>query len=1555
MPRAGKPPDVSSRGLVAAIIIVLFVITAAGTLLYQSQEWQIKDGVTRDLTSIALLKTDQIAAWREDRLNDARSFSSSPFFIDGVDHYLTYGDEESGEKILERFRDMNVTPVYDNILLVDPQGNVRLSLDPTITSIQPTILAQVNASLESGNDVLTDFHPIPGTNRPSLYAIAPLRLKTDGSEKPVGAVLLSINPYDFLYPLVQSWPVPSESAETLLVEREGDHVLYLNELRHQPNTALNLTIPLSRTDLPAVMAVLGRTGPFTGRDYRGIDVISVLEPIPGSPWFMVAKVDTEEAYAAWRSSAILIIALVMGSLAGALVIVGLVWQRRQKYYYRTLYAAEAERARYEIQNRERLETLLHLAEMESAGEQELADFVLDAGCRLTDSPLAFIGVMSPDESVLDITAWSKSAMKDCSVAASPIHFPIDKAGIWAEAVRQRKPLIVNDYTAPQQGKKGLPPEHVPITRFTSVPIFEGERIVMVCAVANKETGYTALDVDNLTLLMQGVWSHLQKKSADEALRQKTTDLEAAFEEITASEEELQANYEELARSQHALTESERKYRNLYHYAQVGLFETSFKDGTVVACNRQYAELAGFASAEEAIGKDILRLYVNPEERTEVGRILREQGYIENHTVKFRNQATGKLFWGQFSARFNYEREVAEGTIIDVTAQKEAETEIQNSKNFLDSIIEQSPNPIWISDEKGTLLRLNKACCDVLHITPEEVVGKYNVFNDSIVESQGKMPLVRSVFEEGKSVNFDLEFDSKLLTSLALEQFAKVFLNVTIFPIRDSAGRITNAVIQQLDFTDRKKAEADLVAAQQQYRELFENVNIGILRSTPGPQGTLVEANPAALRIFEADSREQFLALLPSDLYYDTDQRKKISEEILAKGIIKGIEIRYKSLKGKPIWGRISSIRKTSEDGTVYFDNTIDDITERKAAEEKIDTQYSLMNGVLESTDSAVFSLDRNYRYTSFNSSHAAFMKLLYGADIELGRSIFDYQSVQADKNTAKKNIDRALAGEQFTDKAYSGDEMRSRRFFEVTHNPVRDADQHVIGVAVFAQDITDRKRAEDVLRETAEYLNKLIDYANAPIIVWDPEFRITRFNHAFERLCGRSEQEVIRQRLDVLFPEESRDDSFALIRETLKDRRWENVRIPILVSDGTVRIVLWNSAIILTAEAELVSTIAQGVDITEIERAEAALRESEEKYRVLFTRMTEGSALHELMYDASGNPADYRILDVNPAFEHTLGIRREDVTGKTSRDAYGVDTPPFLGTYARVVATGQPEVFEAYFEPLKKYFSISVYSPEKGRFATIFEDITDRKQAEELQERLIRELEQKNAELERFTFTVSHDLKSPLITIKGFASLLEDDALTRDPVLLKKDIQRITKAAETMQTLLTDVFELARVGKVVRLPEKIPFGKIVHEAVDLLTGPLAERGVTIGISPDLPDVYVDHARIREVMVNLIENAVKFFGDQENPAIRIGVDRDGKTPVFFVQDNGIGIDPRYLERIFNLFEKLDASAHGTGVGLTIVRRIIETHGGKIWAESEGIGKGTTFRFTLPGPADKGEEK
>ncbi len=255
-----------------------------------------------------------------------------------------------------------------------------------------------------------------------------------------------------------------------------------------------------------------------------------------------------------------------------------------------------------------------------------------------------------------------------------------------------------------------------------------------------------------------------------------------------------------------------------------------------------------------------------------------------------------------------------------------------------------------------------------------------------------------------------------------------------------------------------------------------------------------------------------------------------------------------------------------------------------------------------------------------------------------------------------------------------------------------------------------------------------------------------------------------------------------------------------------------------------------------------------------------------------------------------------------------------------------------------------------GRVVQVIEyslDITDRKRSENEQVRLITELEAKNAELERFTYTVSHDLKSPLITIKGFLGYLEQDLLAGNVERLRADSARIHGAVDKMGRLLDELLELSRIGRIVNPPQEIALDKLVREVLETLAGRIAEREVRLDIAQDLPVLYGDAVRLREVVENLVDNAVKFMGDQPHPRVEIGVRRDGESDVIFVKDNGIGIDSGYHAKIFGLFERLGHHGEGTGIGLTIVKRIIEVHGGRIWVESEGVGHGSVFCFALPG--------
>ncbi len=242
-------------------------------------------------------------------------------------------------------------------------------------------------------------------------------------------------------------------------------------------------------------------------------------------------------------------------------------------------------------------------------------------------------------------------------------------------------------------------------------------------------------------------------------------------------------------------------------------------------------------------------------------------------------------------------------------------------------------------------------------------------------------------------------------------------------------------------------------------------------------------------------------------------------------------------------------------------------------------------------------------------------------------------------------------------------------------------------------------------------------------------------------------------------------------------------------------------------------------------------------------------------------------------------------------------------------------------------------------------DVTERKLAEAQRERLIAELESKTADLEMFTHAVSHDLRSPLITIRGLLKWIERDAIGGSIDRLKVNLNVISNAATRMEQIVENLLELSRIGHVCGRFEEVSIRDLASEAVQLVSGIIVSKGVKVEISPNLPTVRADRSRLLQVLQNLIENAVKFMGPQSYPKIEIGARVDDSETVLYIRDNGIGVDPMQQQGIFALFAKGEESSEGMGLGLALVRRIVQIHGGRIWVESQGHGTGSTFCFTL----------
>jgi PAS domain S-box-containing protein len=363
------------------------------------------------------------------------------------------------------------------------------------------------------------------------------------------------------------------------------------------------------------------------------------------------------------------------------------------------------------------------------------------------------------------------------------------------------------------------------------------------------------------------------------------------------------------------------------------------------------------------------------------------------------------------------------------------------------------------------------------------------------------------------------------------------------------------------------------------------------------------------------------------------------------------------------------------------------------------------------------------------------------------------------------------------------------------------------------------------------------------------------------------------------------------------------------------------------------------------------LAKREEQYRLLFENMTTGFALHEMIYDEAGRPFDYRYLEINPAFEKLTGISARELVGKTLRETNPGSDLTWISIFGNVAKNGVPIHYHKYSDHLGKYFDTLAYCPRKDQFALIISDISEEQQSKEERERLLRELARKNQELLRsnrdlddFAHIASHDLQEPLRMVSSYTQLLAKRYGTRLDDDARDFIAFAVDGAARMQELIRSLLSYSRVGRDTTPPQEVDCSTVIDDVMQNLRVAIEESGA--GITRDaLPTLRAHRFDLIQLFQNLIGNAVKFRGKQP-PAIHVGVTHEGDIWHFTVRDNGIGIDPQYFDKIFEVFQRLHLREQhpGTGIGLAVCRKIVERLGGKIWVTSRP-GQGTTFHFTL----------
>ncbi len=527
--------------------------------------------------------------------------------------------------------------------------------------------------------------------------------------------------------------------------------------------------------------------------------------------------------------------------------------------------------------------------------------------------------------------------------------------------------------------------------------------------------------------------------------------------------------------------------------------------------------------------------------------------------------------------------------------------------------------------------------------------------------------------------------------------------------------------------------------------------------------------------------------------------------------------------------------------------------------------------------------------------------------------------------------------------------------------------QRVLGkeriILLAIMDITERREIESRLEKTrkeheiikqsvdeaSDFAESIINTIHEPLIVLDKDLRVVKASRSFYQFFKVKPEETVgqliydlgnkqwnipklRELLENILPRKTSFDNYEVEHEfltigkrvmLLNARQVQRVlgkeRIILLaIEDITERKKLKNTSLLRTKQLQVFYYLGElvereGITLTEI-------------YRELVSILPKG--VQYPVFTCA------KILIEENEFR-TNNFRDTDWRIFAAIKVNGTN----IGRIEVCYLENKPENGEGLFSK-DEQMMINAVAERLGR-------VIERKQLEIEKEKYTNELAEKNTELERFSYTVSHDLKSPLVTVKTFLGYLKHDIAAADALLIEKDVFYINSAADKMAGLLEDLLEMSRVGRISNQPVKVTFDEILEETLSVTAGLIAEKDVQIRLHKEPVSLFGDRTRLVEIWQNLVENAVKFRGVQPSSQIDIGVEHHGDGPVFFVRDNGIGIETKYQTKLFNIFEKLNPKMEGTGMGLAITKRIVELYQGKIWVESKGLGQGSAFFFTLPG--------
>ncbi len=971
-----------------------------------------------------------------------------------------------------------------------------------------------------------------------------------------------------------------------------------------------------------------------------------------------------------------------------------------------------------------------------------------------------------------------------------------------------------------------------------------------------------------------------------------------------------------------LSDSEARYRLLIESSSEGILIA--QDNHLKFVNPRILEKTGYTEKEllaipfiEFIHPDFRELIINNYKKR-----MRDEQVDTNTRIKIINKdkSTGwvqlngvKIEWEGKPAVMNF--------CSDISGLKKQEEEIKASELRYRTLIEQAQDAIFISKPDGIYADVNTSGCKLLGYSREEFLN-LTVLDLIFKEDLEKNPVRFDDMRAGKTIHYERRMKRKDGTALEVEVTGKKLTD----------GR--NLIFLR-DITERRHFEENLLASELRYRRLFEAAKDGIL-ILDAATGAINDVNPFLMELI-GYSKNHFIGkqLWEIGLFKDILANKSAFLKLQEEGYIRYDNLQLKTNDGHPIYVEfVSNVYHVN--GNKVVQCNIRNITERKHAEDALQESEDKFRDLVENISDLICTHDIEGRIISVNP---AAMKLLgYDQGTLLNMKIQDIL-VPEIKNQYPGYIASILK------EGYANGFMKVRtaagveRIWEFS-NSLRSIGVETPIVRGFAKDITERKQVEEALRNASSYNRRLIEASIDPLVTIGQDGKITDVNSSTEQVTGCNRDELIGTDFSDYFTEP--DQAKAGYQQVFINGSVHDYPLSIRHTSGKITDVLYNATVYKNEDGKIQGVFAAAHDITKRKQALEALELSESRYKTLFEKASDGI----LIINDKG-----KILNLNESFAKMHGYTVDEMLSMNLRELDTPEMAKILPQRMDIVMAGKTlntETDHIHKDGHIVSFSISSSLIKVGNQSYIqafHTDISERKKAELLIKEKVLELESANKDLEQFAHIASHDLQEPLRMISSYTQLLEREYKDKLAPDANEYIHFVVDGASRMKKLIQDLLDFSRIGTRERELEQVDTSITLRKVIANLQL-LIDDNTAVITHDNLPVLKADESQLLRLFQNLIENAIKFRKKTELPKIHISCKKKNNMYEFSVSDNGIGIDMKYHDRVFIIFQRLHSAKEypGTGIGLSINKRIVERHGGKIWFESKE-NKGTTFYFTI----------